>query len=141
MKALTLWQPWASLWLSNAKVHETRPWPTEIRGTIAVHAGRRFVRDVPPELVDILEDEFGGHWGMDLPIGAIIGTLALVDCHQTVVSGNCLAANNDDKACGDFAPGRYAFRRGAFRLFKTPIPWKGRQRWFEVPDDVIAGAS
>lgn len=47
MKALTIWQPWASLIIAGAKPYEFRGWipPQSIVGqTIAIHAGARPVR-------------------------------------------------------------------------------------------------
>lgn len=41
MKALSLWQPWASLWACGAKKYETRSWATKYRGPIAIHAGKQ----------------------------------------------------------------------------------------------------
>lgn len=41
MKAITLWQPWASLWACGAKKYETRSWATNYRGPIAIHAAAR----------------------------------------------------------------------------------------------------
>lgn len=38
MKALTLWQPWASLVALGHKRIETRCWETKYRGTLAIHA-------------------------------------------------------------------------------------------------------
>lgn len=38
MKALTLWQPWASLIAVGAKTIETRSWSTTYRGPLAIHA-------------------------------------------------------------------------------------------------------
>lgn len=38
MKALTIWQPWASLLVSGQKKYETRSWATAYRGPIAIHA-------------------------------------------------------------------------------------------------------
>lgn len=42
MKAITIWQPWASLKAINAKEFETRGWATSYRGPIAIHAGKGF---------------------------------------------------------------------------------------------------
>jgi hypothetical protein len=39
MKALSLWQPWATLVSIGAKRIETRSWPTKYRGPLAIHAG------------------------------------------------------------------------------------------------------
>lgn len=41
MKALTLWQPWASLVALGAKRIETRSWSTTYRGPLAIHAAAR----------------------------------------------------------------------------------------------------
>jgi hypothetical protein len=40
-KALTLYQPWASLVAVGAKTIETRPWSTSYRGELWIHAGKR----------------------------------------------------------------------------------------------------
>ena len=47
------------------------------------------------------------------------------------------AASDDDRECGDFAPGRFAWKRDEFRLFDQPIPYRGAQGIFTVPDDLI----
>ena len=44
MKAITVWQPWASLLVSGRKRYETRSWATTYRGPIAIHAAKRPVR-------------------------------------------------------------------------------------------------
>ncbi len=41
MKALSLWQPWASLIALGVKTIETRSWATNYRGPLAIHAGLR----------------------------------------------------------------------------------------------------
>ena len=41
MKALSLWQPWASLIAAGVKRFETRHWETRHRGPIAIHAAKR----------------------------------------------------------------------------------------------------
>lgn len=41
MKAVTLWQPWASLVAIGAKTIETRSWATSYRGPLAIHAAAR----------------------------------------------------------------------------------------------------
>lgn len=41
MKALTFWEPWASLVRWDVKSIETRSWSTRYRGTVAVHAAKR----------------------------------------------------------------------------------------------------
>ncbi len=43
MKAITLWQPWASLIAIGAKKIETRSWATKYRGPLAIHAAIKAV--------------------------------------------------------------------------------------------------
>ncbi|TPL30221.1 ASCH domain-containing protein [Mesorhizobium sp. B2-4-7] len=55
MKALTIWQPWATLIMAGVKPYEFRVWPAPraLRGTrIAIHAGARPVRKA--ELKDLI---------------------------------------------------------------------------------------
>jgi hypothetical protein len=136
MKAISLWQPWASLWLTNRKVHETRHWETSHRGWLAVHAAKRFEKDFPPgdEMREILDDEFGGHWAMDLPTGAIIGAVDLVSCRRMPEDAN--PEHEDDYVCGNWEEGRFAWRRAAIVKLTEPIPYRGRQSMFTLPDDI-----
>src|SRR5579872_7041055 len=144
MKAFSLWQPWASLWCSPAKIHETRHWAFNYRGKLVVHAAKKFVRDVDPALEDILDSQFGHHWGQDLPVGALIGVVEVTACRRITERADDGWCTDDgrrrdpfDLVCGDFTPGRYAIQRGSFRTFKTPIPYRGRQGLFQVPDELV----
>lgn len=40
MKALSLWQPWATLIAIGAKQYETRGWSTPYRGPLIIHAAK-----------------------------------------------------------------------------------------------------
>lgn len=146
MRAITLIQPWASLWLSPAKVHETSSWSTLVRGTVAVYAGQRFIKTgLSDDLTDILDIEFGPHWRRDLPVGALIGTLDLIDympaARPPIERFDNNAASASDYVCGNWSPGRFAWRRGAFARFERPVPFKGRQGWFHVDDKLLKEAA
>lgn len=138
MKAISLWQPWASLWLSPRKVHETRHWPTDHRGPLCVHAAKRLVTDCGEELDEICISEFGALWRRTLPRGALLGTVDLIDCLPTNARPMFMPMNGDDLACGDFSADRYGWRRDSFSLFDKPIPYIGRQGFFQVPDAMLA---
>lgn len=143
IKAISLWQPWASLWLSPNKLHETRHWSTPHRGQLLVHAAKKFVKDVGSDLQEVLEDEFGGHWSMDLPTGAIIGAVDLVDCIPTskIVSRfDWSEPHRIDNICGNFDDGRFGWRRSGYWKFRAPIPYRGMQGLFNVPPDVVREA-
>lgn len=68
MKALTLWQPWASLIACEAKEAETRSWPAPaslVGCRIAIHAAARPVRQCInglPDVVWSINDELARHW-------------------------------------------------------------------------------
>lgn len=138
MKALSLWQPWASLWLSPRKVHETRHWAIQVpRGGfwLAVHAAKRAMSHDGLALDDICDAEFGPHWARDLPRGAIVGRVFVVSCRSTTNLG--LAGElpgGDDFACGNFDDGRHAWRRTEFRRLRQPIPYRGSQGIFAVKE-------
>jgi hypothetical protein len=138
LKAISLWQPWASLWLSPRKIHETRDWSTRFRGVLLVHAAKRLERDVDVDLDDILNLQFGPDWRKELPTGAIIGRVELVDCWRTEDIRPQVTA--EDLACGDFSPGRFAWERLGADRFVTPIPYRGKQGLFDVPAEVVAEA-
>ena len=136
MKALSLWQPWASLWACGRKSYETRHWSTPYRGPLAIHAAQKLCVEIDDALREILEDEFGGHWARELPRGALIGHGDLVNCLAT----DHLHVDADERAQGNFTPGRYAWDMANRKLLAAPIPWRGHQSLFDVPDEIITGA-
>jgi hypothetical protein len=101
MKALSLWQPWASAIAVGAKRVETRSWATAYRGPLAIHAAKRLVKD------DLLHYHCSWSWtgalwplgfGMipglpkeqrdappesKLPFGAVVAVCDLLDCRPT----------------------------------------------------------
>jgi activating signal cointegrator 1 len=132
MRAISLWQPWASLWLTDSKWHETRHWHTSYRGLLYVHAAKRPIResDLTPELRQVCEDEFGGHFWKDLPFGHVIGMVNLIECSLTETVGT----TDIDKVCGDWTRGRYAWLRAPQPVHIGPWPYKGRQGFFQIND-------
>lgn len=144
MKAITLYQPWASLWLSTRKVHETRSWATKYRGPLVVHAGKREPRtfhfggragEAPWNLYELCCIEFGYKWMDELPRGAILGVVHLIDCKST---HDQRPVDHEDFLCGNWDIGRYAWKRSGYGLLPEPIPYKGHQGFFEVPDHLVS---
>jgi activating signal cointegrator 1 len=141
MLAISLWQPWASLWVSGRKVHETRHWRTLYRGWLIVHAGKRFDKPSMPgdPLNKVLVHEFGDDWAIDLPRGALIGQVHIADCVSTCSSFGDVATNDEDRLCGDFSAGRFAWRADDFQAFKEPIAYRGAQGFFRIPEGLVPG--
>jgi hypothetical protein len=88
VKAITLWQPWASLVAVGAKRIETRSWPTSYRGELAIHAAAAL-----PKSAQELWDDCGSPFRLaaleafeclpslhQFPRGVIVATCRLVDC-------------------------------------------------------------
>lgn len=129
--AISLWQPWASLWISGVKIHETRDWsyPSKYDGVrIAVHAAKKRIPN--GQLGDDLHKLCLRLWGPTyfarLPFGAVIGTIEL--------GGSVKGAaprDDDDAVSGFFGPERYAWLGRHPLAFDEPIPTIGRQGFFE----------
>lgn len=138
VKALSLWQPWASLWLTKRKIHETRHWPLKHRGRLIVHAAKKLVSAIECDLEKICCEEFGPTWRKTLPTGSIIGEVQIIGCITTsdVNDGSDITA--DDVRCGDWSDDRFGFTRSPdFKLYEKPIPFIGRQGQFNVPISVL----
>lgn len=91
MKAITIWQPFASLIGSNAKKFETRGWATKYRGPIAIHAAQkdpcRLSLADKPELKKYVMREIVSKRCPSfpfMPTGAIIATAELVNVWRIV---------------------------------------------------------
>jgi hypothetical protein len=147
MKAWALWQPWASLWL-GVKLHETRDYSLHHRGWLLVHATKHIEHELEPQLADIVESEFGPHWGLDLPRGALIGAVNIIACKPTRAVfplGHAELTDpdevRDDFICGNFGAGRFAIERAPeVKVFRKPIPVRGQQAPFDVPDELVREA-
>lgn len=75
MKALTLWQPWATCVAHHSKLVENRTWepPASVIGQrIAIHAGKRFEREAYEDLVEL--DGLALPPRAEIPAGAVIAT-------------------------------------------------------------------
>ncbi|MEG6584905.1 ASCH domain-containing protein [Dendrosporobacter sp. 1207_IL3150] len=129
MKAITLWQPWASLLASGAKKYETRTWATTYRGQLAIHAAKKF----PKEEIELCwEEPFktslskSGLKVEDLPRGAIIAIANLTDCLKVNEEFIKNLAGTTELEFGDYEIGKYAWVLTDVRPIK-PIAVSGKQ--------------
>jgi len=151
MKALTLWQPWASLVAIGAKLIETRSWTTRYRGELAIHAGGRWQwRDQ----LDLGADEpfksalnaAGYHVVGQLPRGAIIavvdlvlvGLISLREDGEWTVDGMPGIVAEDELAFGYIDRGRYGWLLKRVRRLRVPVLCSGAQGLWDLPDGVEA---
>jgi hypothetical protein len=66
--------------------------------------------------------------GGNLPRGAVIGTVEIVDCVPVEELVDSL--DNRERLLGDYSPGRFAWVLQNPVMFKTPIPAHGKQGWW-----------
>lgn len=134
IRAISLWQPWATLMAIGAKTNETRSWSTNHRGPLAIQAAKRWTKPQRefcrhPRLRKALER--AQIFAPDLlPRGAILCVVDLVD----VVSTNeCNLQITADELCfGEYDEDRYIWRTENLRRLAKPLPWRGAQGLFEV---------
>jgi len=140
MKAISLWQPWASAVSLGLKRFETRHWATLYRGTLAIHAAKTTVgRDffekslmMTGEIRQVFDRENLYSFRM-LPKGAIVAVCELEKCLPTNLPMSFTAI---ETMLGDFSPGRFAWRLVNVRGLKRPYFVVGHQGIFNVPDDL-----
>ena len=150
MKALSLYQPWASFCVTPrkddpskpVKMDETRSWrpPTHIilPVRIAIHASAR----TPKEDREYWEDDrlMWEHLGVkrvqDLPMGCLLGTVLLTGYSPT----NHVKPDSISEALGNYGPNRFAWHIREPKPFATPIPCKGSLGLWEVPEGLIYDA-
>ena len=140
IKALSLWQPWASLIAVGAKKYETRSWSTSYRGPLLICAAKKIIK-LP----------FVGSWefrqaarkalkiegGQSFPQnhhGMAIAIVDLTNCIRTEMFKRGHEEFLREAVLGDFSSGRYAWELENVRAIK-PFPVKGRQGLFEVEID------
>lgn len=138
MKALSLWQPWATLIALGEKQVETRSWSTNYRGQIAIHAAKRMEPDqlefcAQPTFQQALSKH--GILTRDLPLGAIVAVVDLMVVYRVEDIAHHLPVQ--ERAFGNYNPGRYAWQMHLVHRFLKPIPARGAQGLFEIDDDVI----
>ncbi len=139
MKAISLWQPWASL--VGIKEIETRSWYTKHRGDLAIHASARFTDDYKKLCIkepfksaleklgyrasrSVVNDKVR----VELPCGNVVSISNLVECCLIRAGGLYKAPNGmpvkgpesftefyaplpgePERSFGDYTPGRYAW--------------------------------
>ena len=140
MKAISLWQPWASALFTGLKPDETRSWQLPLWAVdtiIAIHAAKRDTtaeRWIWDEIADTSDLEAFRNVGVNnyagLPRGCIIGT---------VVFEPSIRLDSMIRRCrtpaqmewGDYSDGRFAWPVKKAVLFPEPIPYIGRQGFFD----------
>ena len=119
-------QPWAMLMAIDAKRVETRGWSTNFRGWVAIHASKRF----PGECLRLCDGPAyfwpalhrgGVAYPENLPRGQILAVTEIIGCRRT----EHVQVTEQERAFGNYTPGRYAIFTAGVRRLKHPITIKG----------------
>ncbi|MGS0745573.1 ASCH domain-containing protein [Syntrophomonas erecta subsp. sporosyntropha] len=150
MKALTVYQPWASLIALGEKRIETRGWYTKYRGPLAIHAAAT----CKAKYMDLAWQE--PFYSALLPLHkpnptnptlkavinypwmSIIGICNLVDC-VSITSEFVAGLSVKERVFGDYTLGRFAWTLKDVYPLKEPIAVRGRQRlwnWDETEHQI-----
>ena len=141
MKALTIKQPWATLIALGEKKFETRSWQTKHRGPLAIHAGKSVDKEAcnDREIKQALA-KHGITSYKQLPIGAVIATAEIAQCHSITKDWcECGVAETDkgekiegDEYCfGYYEEGRFAWEIANVQVLNVPVPAKGQLSLWE----------
>lgn len=135
MKALTVYQPWASLLVRGAKVFETRVWTTSYRGPLAIHSALSRAGEVAFEVEPLIRQKVGVKSFSDLPFGCLLGLVELVNVHPVLHDTAPKGGAHDEDRFGDFSVGRFAWEVRRPRAFPTALPMRGARGLFDVTDE------
>ena len=136
-RAITLTQPWATLVAIGAKRIETRSWATSYRGWLGIHASKAFPGSCRTicyysEPYRRLLLEAGYRTWRDLPVGALVGAVNLVDI-RTAPQPGLVAPFSDEWNFGDFADGRKLWLLEDAHRLAEPAPMKGMLSVWTLP--------
>ncbi len=138
MKAISTQSPWAWLILLGLKPVENRIWRYDYQGPLLIHIGKKFDRDAwcylcsTPAFKDDVNTliSWAARWENcrveNLPVGIIAGKVHMNGCVMSHPSKYF------------FGPIGHVYERP--EILKSRIPYKGKQRFFEVPDELLREA-
>lgn len=145
MKAISLWQPYASFMADYLKWNETRSRLTHFRGELAIcSAKRNWTPGEFGEDVEWLANRMGDLWLEDnklkrpedrpllFPKGYVLCVVTVHDCKPT----DGLKVSPLEKILGDYSSGRFAWLTRNCRPLKKPVLVRGRQGFFNLPPAV-----
>lgn len=107
MKVITLIQPWATLVALGEKQIETRSWNTNIRGEIAIHAGKKVDKSVFNQ--PFYSNIFRKHsiTPENIITSSIIAVCKIVDVKRTEDLTDVIS--NQERAFGNYNPNRFGW--------------------------------
>lgn len=132
LRAISLWQPWASAMASGFKRIETRSWPTSHRGDLVICSAKR-----KPTLAEC-GDVQTFMAAQTFPYGFAVCIVELYDCWPTErINGLRQPIDDGERELGNYAPGRFAWLSRNCRKLINPVPVIGRQGFWTLPLETV----
>lgn len=136
VKAITIWQPYASLVALGIKTIETRGWSTNYRGPIAIHAAKKWDKERRADIArlqpffnrHLKPSDFEGSARLLLlmplvdTLGHVLAIGNLVDCVPMTKAPDKINAK-----IGVFGKGRFGWIIEKPVVLETPIAITGKQ--------------
>ena len=133
MRAISLWQPYASAIAWELKRWETRGYPTSHRGLLAIHSTlhpppqaleleRRWIPRLPVAALPLGDDK--------LPRGCVLCTVRVCECMPTEQAVRWGLIGDQERELGDYGPGRFAYQLMLVQRFQVPIRARGARGWW-----------
>jgi hypothetical protein len=133
LKALSLWQAWATLVALGDKRYETRSWSTKYRGPVLIHAskyGKELTWCFANPAYRSALTRAGYTNPLQLPLGMALCVVDLVDVIRTEQVQHLIS--EQERAFGNYADQRFAWKFENLRAFDEQIPMRGAQGLFNV---------
>jgi hypothetical protein len=137
VRALTIRQPWAGSFFAerNPKNVENRPFASQYRGPVMIHAGQRLASE--PTAMSTVTRLLGGEpqigaprGGVQWALGQVIGVAELVSIHPVEECGG---------KCSPWAlPARAHWCFAKARLLRRPVPAFGKLGLWTPDDELVA---
>lgn len=160
MKALSLWQPWATL-VIVARKHETRSWGTSYRGDVLICSTAKTAPEIfqrettDPKIYERMKcalfhdvrTDPRSRWSYptSYPDGSALGVVELFDClpasewKSYVTDAEQEYEIDNQRAMGDVdSPGRFVWLFRRPRIFASPVKITGGQRLWNPGGDRLA---
>lgn len=140
MRAISLWEPWGTAIAKLLKRIETRGWSTDYRGRLAIHCAKT------KDHADFIFDELAGPYfraagifrRTQLSFGCIVATCELVEVVPTEVLTHCGLVTEQERIFGNYGEGRFGWKLANIVPLAAPIPFRGAQGFFNVPEELLA---
>ncbi|MEL6462331.1 MAG: ASCH domain-containing protein [Cyanobacteria bacterium J06621_15] len=132
LKAISLWQPWASLIKLGLKHYETRSWKTKYRGKLLICSAAKSTKEQYQQYLKIDSEVKLPLWDeTNFLRGYALAICDLVNCIE-ITPEFINQQSQIEILCGDWQVGRYVWKLENIQPIAKPFTVKGKQRLFDI---------